>query len=208
MAYAGRVPELFESPEAPTGRSTAPRSMSRRGRLGPSPGVVPGVAAVECLLARTDKVAISIGPAFVYPTGLEFRIAIDAADAETNLDPFGRRRPGRSSDTEDARPTPLLFGFRFADGSEVTTLGKGLGGAGDTEGRAPMLLPRSGSSYQGHWTQEYWLWPPPPPGRFEVVCEWAAAGIPLTRVELDAAEIDRARAGSKSIFPEDVEASS
>jgi hypothetical protein len=164
------------------------------------------VAAVECLLARTDKVAISIGPVWVYPTGLEFRIFVDAADADTDLDPFGQWRPGRRSGTGDASGQ-LLFGFRFADDSEVTTRGDGLGMAGQRESREAMLLHRSGGSYQGHWNQLYWLWPSPPPGRLEFLCEWPAAGIPLAVVELDAAEIDRARSRSEVIFPGDQGAS-
>jgi hypothetical protein len=163
---------------------------------------VPGVAAVECLLARTNEVAISIGPVWVYPTGLEFRIFVDAAAADTDLDPFRQRRPGRRSGTGDASGQ-LGFGFRFADDSEVTTRGDGLGMAGQRESREAMLLHRSGSSYQGHWNQLYWLWPSPPPGRLEFLCEWSAAGIPLTVVELDAAEIDRARSRSEAVFPGD-----
>jgi hypothetical protein len=174
--------------------------------MAPPPGVVPGVAAVECLPARTDDAAISMGPIWVFPTGLEFRVVVDARDAETEIDPFGRWRPGRRPDADDDPRARLHFGFRFADGSKVTTLDEILGRAAGPEAQAPMLLPRSGSGYEGHWTQQYWLWPAPPPGRLEFLCEWAAAGIPLTAVELDAAEIARARYRSVAIFPDDHEA--
>lgn len=175
-------------------------------RLGPPPGVVPGVAAVERVLARTAEVAVSLGPIWVYPTGLEFRVIVEALDPETGLDPFGQGWPGRRSGAGDAAPGRLLFEFRFADGRKVTTLREGR--AGDADQQAPMLLHRSGSSYQGHWVQQYWLWPSPPPGRLEFVCEWPAAGIPLAMVELDAEEIDRARSRSEAIFSVDQEASS
>lgn len=206
--YADLMPEYFESPEAPARPSTASRSMSPRGRLTPPPGVVPGVAAVECLLARTDEVAISIGPVWVYPTGLEFRIFVDAVDANIDLDPFGQGWPGRRFGEGDASPERLLFGVRFADGSKVTTRGEVPGRGVQGESQAAMLLHRSGSSYEGHWKQQYWLWPSPPPGRLGVLCEWPAAGIPRSAVELDTAEISRARSRSDAIFSEDQEASS
>jgi hypothetical protein len=31
----------------------------------------------------------------------------------------------------------------------------------------------------------YWVWPLPPPGRLDVVCEWPARGITKTTAELD-----------------------
>jgi hypothetical protein len=199
--------ESFDQPPEPTAPSVVGPRL-RSGRLSPPPGVVPGVAAVECLLARTDEVAISIGPVWVYLTGLEFRIAVDCTDADTDLDPFGQGWPGRPSGTGDAASGRLLFGFRFSDASKVTTLREGVARAEDTDRQAPMLLHRSGSSYQGHWKQQYWLWPLPPPGLLEVFCEWPAAGIQLAVVKLDAAEIDRARSGSEAIFSEDQETSS
>jgi hypothetical protein len=166
---------------------------------------VPGVAAVECLLAQTDEVAISIGPIWVYPTGIEFRIFVDAVNEDNDLDPFGQGWPGRRSSGRDGSRERLIFGFRFADGSKITTRGEGLGRGEQGESQAAMLLHRNGSSYQGHWKQQYWLWPSPPPGRLEVLCEWPSAGIPLAVVELDAAEIDRARSKSEAIFSEDQE---
>jgi hypothetical protein len=163
---------------------------------------VPGVATVECLLARTDEVAISTGPVWVYPTGLVFQIFVDAADADTDLDPFGQWRPGRGPGAADASGQ-LSCGFRFADDSEVTIRGDGPGIGGKGGSGEAMLLVRSGGHYQGHWHRQYWLWPSPPPGRLEFLCEWPAAGIPLAVVELDGAEIDRARSRSELIFPGD-----
>jgi hypothetical protein len=194
------VTEFFESPAEPTGRSAGFKSAKRWGRPGLSTGVVPGVAPVECLLARTDDVAVSLSPIWVYPTGLEFRIHVDTEGADTDLDPFGRRRRRPGSGARDAPLAQLLFGFQFADGSKVTTLGPGHGRAADPATQSPMLLHRSGSSHGGHWTQKFWLAPSPPPGRLEFVCQWAAAGIPLTRVELDGAEIASARSRSRAIF--------
>ena len=53
-----------------------------------------------------------------------------------------------------------------------------------------LLIPRGGGGGGRHTSQVgYWVWPLPPPGPLAFVCEWRAVGIPLTRVEVDAAPI-------------------
>jgi len=44
------------------------------------------------------------------------------------------------------------------------------------------------------------LWPLPPPGRLALVCEWPAAGIPLTRTDIDAGAIHEAAQRAQVIF--------
>lgn len=175
--------------------------------MGPPRGVVPGVAPVERMLARTDGVAISLGPFWVYPTGVEFQVFVDADGEWPDLDPFDGGRRRRRSGAGEAFRGRLSLGFQFSDGSKATTLDEGPGRfSGNSDVESPVLLRRGGSSTDGHWCQEYWLWPLPPPGRLDFVFQWPAAGIPLTRVELDAAEIAEAGSRSQAIFPDKREA--
>jgi hypothetical protein len=174
--------------------------------MGPSRGAVPAVAPVERVLVRTDAVVISLSRFWVYSAGLEFQVFVDADDDWMDLQPFDDGRRRRASGTRADSSERLLFGFQFADGSKATTLDDGPDWSGETSG-SPMLLCRSGSSGGGHWRQDYWLGPLPPPGQLSFVCQWPAAGIPITRVDLDAEGIADACSRSQTIFPESREAS-
>ena len=52
----------------------------------------------------------------------------------------------------------------------------------------------------GTWSQEYWVWPLPSGDSFDLVCEWPAAGIPLTRSAIDAAPVIEAAARVRRAF--------
>jgi hypothetical protein len=55
----------------------------------------------------------------------------------------------------------------------------------------------------GNWRQRIWIWPLPPTGRLAFVCEWPAAGVPLTRHEIDAQLILDATARAQLLFNDD-----
>jgi hypothetical protein len=44
----------------------------------------------------------------------------------------------------------------------------------------PLLLAGAGAGGDRRWSQDLWLWPLPPEGRLDFVCEWPALGIELT----------------------------
>jgi hypothetical protein len=48
-----------------------------------------------------------------------------------------------------------------------------------------------------------WVWPLPPAGRLALVCEWPAAGILLTRHEIDAQLILDAASRAQRLFADD-----
>jgi hypothetical protein len=74
----------------------------------------------------------------------------------------------------------LRFGIQFANGARVTnTIGRE-GWQSDEPPAAPVLRSASGSAGGGESNQQMWVWPLPPPGTLEFVCEWPAAGIELT----------------------------
>ena len=51
------------------------------------------------------------------------------------------------------------------------------------------------------WELSYWLWPLPPPGPLALVVEWPAAGIPLSRTEIDASQVIEAAAEAEELWP-------
>ena len=83
-------------------------------------------------------------------------------------------------------PEVLRLGIEFADGSKATNLRGPFAHEPDDDGRGPMLTQRGGHGGEGRWTQEFWVWPLPPPGPLAFVCEWPHHGIDLTRSEIDA----------------------
>lgn len=170
--------------------------------VGPPRGTLPGVVALELVLAQTDKIAVYIGRLAAYPSGFEFDIVTVAAPGEEEtrlLDPmlFGPRHRGRG----DAASEMLRIGVQYADGGKATNTA-GFHHGGD-QAAGPVMHARGGGGGDGRWQQTMWVWPLPPPGPIAFVCEWPAAEIPLARHELDAVVILEAAARARVIFSED-----
>lgn len=158
--------------------------------------VLPGIAPDVLVLARAEDTVVALGDLRAYPNG--FQVVVTAV---VRALPSSRRTLG--SGTRHHRgswPLPddfLRFGFRYADGTVLTNLDPGRPGP-DEEG--PRLVPESGSGSMRRHEQTYWVWPLPPPGRLDVVCEWPARGIPETTVELDAGLVLSAAQRAMTIF--------
>jgi hypothetical protein len=166
--------------------------------MGPSGGAVPGVVPAEGVIARTDDIAIALGCLLVYPAGFEFDVSADLKDERSEL---GHLQFDRDPHGESDR---LRLGFEFADGTRVTNMGEDWGGRLDST--SSSLCEKRSSRSGGHSRYSFWLSPLPPPGALEIVCEWPAAGVPLTRYELDAAAIIAAASRAQTIFGDDARA--
>lgn len=167
---------------------------------GPPHGLLPGVAPLEMVLAANERAAVFVGRCAVYPTGFELEVRVLLADGDASeLDPSlngVHHRPGRSSSYE----TMLRFGIEFADGGKATNVGGRFHGSAEPDG--PVLSGQGGGGGGGRWRQDFWVWPLPPSGTVRFVCEWPAAGIALTRAEINA-ELLRAAAGrARVMFPD------
>jgi hypothetical protein len=193
--------DFFEFPEPdPEPQETHPRA--------PPPwmsaprGVVAGSVPLDFVLARNERAAVAITHLAAYPVGFKFELLVLAADEdEHELDPMimgPMRRPGRP--LGDAQRDMLRFGIQFADGTKVTNLADRVAWQRDEAPKAPVLRSRGGSSDGSEWAQDMWVWPLPPAGPLEFVCEWPAAGLELTRVEIDAQLLIDAAARSQLIF--------
>lgn len=169
--------------------------------------MLPGVVAVELVIARTDEVAVCVSRLAAYTTGFEFELRTLAAPRrhDLELDPmlFGPHRHRlRKPGGQDALAEEMLrFGVQFADGGKATNTGGFHHGEDPPPG--PTMHSGGGGGGGGDWRQSEWVWPLPPPGAVAFVCEWPAARIPLSRVEIDAQVILDAAARAQPIFPDD-----
>lgn len=152
-------------------------------------GVVPGTVPLDLVLARNDRAAVAVTHLGAYPTGFRFDLTVLAADEEDDeLDPMimgPMRRPGMRRRVE-ARDEMLRFGIQFADGAKATNVAGRPDWQSDEPPAGPVLRTGGGGGGGGEWTQHMWVWPLPPAGPLAFVCEWPAAGLELTRVEVEA----------------------
>jgi hypothetical protein len=169
-------------------------------------GTLPGLATLQLVLARTDRVAVCVTQVGAFATGFELELVTMACGESDSLDPFlfGGRSLRRAWQTAAALPAEKLrFGIEFADGTKATSTSQ-LGPQGDDPPPGPVLSPRGGSgSGNGNSRQSIWVWPLPPPGKLAFVCEWLAAGISLTRHEIDAQLVLDAASRAQQIFADE-----
>lgn len=173
--------------------------------VGPPHGALPGVVALELVLAQTEKVAVYVLTLLAYQSGFEFDVmTISAQRWNDDFDPmmFGHpHRAGRHGAGEGLPAELLRIGVQFADGAKATNI------AGFHHDQAPppgpVMNSGGGGGGGGQWHQNQWVWPLPPPGPLSFVCEWPAAGIALTRSEIDAQTILDAAGRAEALFPDD-----
>lgn len=198
--------EFFEPPPPPP-EDPEPERHARPPWMGPPEGTLPGVVALEHVLARNERAAVCLTRLGAYPTGFALELVTFATGEE--LDPYLFGGPGARMHLRRGSgeiPAEMLrFGVQFADGSKATNTAHRVPPSprDDPPPEGPLLFPRGGGGGGGNWRQDMWVWPLPPPGPLTFVAEWPAAGIPLTRHELDAQLILDAAERAQMIFPED-----
>jgi hypothetical protein len=195
------VSDFFEPPPTPPDRPQPTRYRTPPW-FGAPAGTLPGVVALELVLARTDTVAVCVSRIAAYPTGFSFEIVTLTDQRREDLDPllFEHPRLQRMRSPGEIPPELMRFGVRFADGTKVTNTGGMPLRAGKPDG--PVMIGGGGGG-GGRWNQQQWVWPLPPAGPLLVVCEWPAADIPLTQTELDAQLILDAARRAQVIFNDD-----
>lgn len=173
---------------------------------GPPASIVPATVPVERMIANAPEAAVYLASVSAYPTGFEFDVFVVIADRKSELDPFGFEYRTLAERTGEIPPGQLRLGFLFGDGSKATNTGKYFGWDEDAETSpdAPYMCGSgSGGGDSNGWHGSFWVWPLPPPGRLEFLCEWPDAEIPLTAAELDSAAIVEAASRAQKVFPSD-----
>jgi hypothetical protein len=164
---------------------------------GPPEGALPGVVAVELVLARNERAAVYVGRCAAYPAGFEFEVRVIAAAA--GLDPSLNGAYARRSGDGNNYSEMLRFGIEFSDGAHATNVRYQT--PADGPPAPPYLRGMGGSGSTTSWSQGFWVWPLPPPGPLTFVCEWPAADISQTRTEIDAQTVIDAGARASVVFP-------
>jgi hypothetical protein len=165
------------------------------------------------VLGRTHDAAVVLKTVTAYPTGCQFQIALIA-----------RRSPALSNDEwrqlqesvfrmnphsrAGSPASALRVGVQLSDGRKVSTLDFRWDVNDpdrlDREPDGPMLIETGGGGSGSDWDlssqRPVWLWPLPAPAPFDLVVEWPAVGIPVTRNRLDGAAIVAASAEAVPIW--------
>lgn len=169
---------------------------------------MPGVVPLGLALARTDRFAVCVTRLNAYPEGFEFDLLALAApgqDEDELPDPmlFGPARHRVRHRGGEIPDDVLRIGIQFSDGRKATNTGGFPHVPPDFENppEAPVLHSGGGGGGGRSWHQSEWVWPLPPPGPLAFVCQWPAAGIPLTRHEIDAQVILDAASRAQVVFP-------
>jgi hypothetical protein len=187
---------FFEAPPPPP----EPPPHVRTPWDGPANNVLGIVMPVNMVLAQSPRAAVTLGSITAYPDGFEFDYLIRSTSEELGqslAEHLHRRRAGA-----DLPDDLFRFGVEFADGTRVTSIGSGHPfGSPGTGG--PAMVPRGGGGNFQRWEGKWWVTPLPPPGRLELVCEWPAAGIVLTRAEIDSAAIRDAASRAVTLWEDD-----
>jgi len=186
MAFFDDVP----APEA------AP--LHRHHRWEPPQAEFPGIVPIDTLvLGRTDEVAVAITGLSAFSAGIEIFLTARIRPSAAHPD---EHAPGGPRDLAASRRS-FRFGLQFADGGKVA------GRTGghpehDSEPAGAVLYPFAGGGAPYSFFSRWWMWPLPPAGPLEFVCEWPAFGIAESRAGIDAQLILDAAARSVRLWPE------
>ena len=194
---------FFERPARPTDRAARAVVVSPPAWLGPPSNVLPGIAPVTLIVARSDETVVAVSGVQVYPAGFGFTLSLrlrTVSAREEQQFPYLLDRVA-----VDADPIPdefLRFGVQFADGRKATNLDRP---PYALEGQAPdrpVLHQHGGGGGGSTWDMEYWAWPLPPDGPLAFVCEWPGRGIGLSRAEVDGEVVREAAGRAVTLWPE------
>jgi hypothetical protein len=171
---------------------------------GPPTAVVPVSIPIEQVVAQNEAMAVYLASISAYPSGFEFDVFVLVADRSSELSPFDPEYRMLAQHTGEIPSEQLRIGFLFADGSKATNTGEYFNWYEESGAKpdAPVMSGVGGRGGEdGRWHSAFWVWPLPPPGKLELLCEWPEAGLPLTRHEIDPQPILEAAARAHVVFP-------
>jgi hypothetical protein len=157
----------------------------------------PGIVPVDTLqFAPSEQAAVAITGISAYETGFEiFVTRLLRPGGPLDADPV----PGASKSFFFDRQS-CQISLLFADGRRVISRRRL---DGDSEPAGPILGGGGGWGSAYRSVSHFWVWPLPPKGPLEFVCQWPMYGIAETRVSIDAQLILDAAQRSVRLWPQD-----
>jgi hypothetical protein len=179
----------------------------------PCPNVIPGMAPLAAILARTEETAVAVTGIRAYPAGFGFTLDLRLRGIVPRDMRLHWPLPDVVSDSMRLLPAEAILRLtvEFADGRSVSNFDRPTIGSGEPDPDRPMMSNAPGTSwgadewYRDAWclALEYRVRPLPPPGPLTFVCEWPGRGIPGSRVEADGAAIRRAADAAVTLWLDD-----
>jgi hypothetical protein len=178
----------------------------------PCPNVLPGIAPVAAVLARTEETVVAVTGIRAYPAGFGFTLNLRLrnlhAGERRGFWPFpeSARRRGRE-------PPADAFGLtiEFADGRSVANVDQSPSDPGMPAFEQPMLSSGPGTGMEATapfrdrwiWDMDYRVRPLPPTGPLAFICTWPGRGIATSRMEVDGVAIRAAADAAVTLWPDD-----
>lgn len=168
------------------------------------PDEYPAQVPVREFLARTQGTVLSVSHVDVYSTGIAIQTEWELRRRDEPLAEWQSVLHGdRFSNSNDM----LRFGVAMANRVTVTTVDRSPRVSFTEQPDGWSLMNQGGGGggddrrFSG--SNRLWLWPLPPAGPIELVGEWAARGIPESRIVLDGASLLTAVADVRPLWPQE-----
>jgi len=170
-------------------------------------GQLPCAIPLGEIIARNDKAVVGVAGGLAYTTGFELSFYVftpDATPVESGFErgPFDRM----GLDRGELPPEFLRLGLEYADGSKSMNTNPPHLPDDDEDNEdqtKPTMRPQRGKGWHREWQQDFWCWPLPASGALQLICEWPAMEIGLTRFEVDAQLILDASEQAQEIISSD-----
>jgi hypothetical protein len=165
-------------------------------------GVIPGPAAVELFLIRTNEVGVAVGSVRAYPNGFEFtvharlrhgQLVWGKSPLDSLADLRTRREPERA----------LRLGVLYADGRRARTPSHRPIPADEADGEHLVLLEVGTGGTERQWDGSFWVHPLPPDGPVTFIASWLLYEVAETRAELDSSAIHEAAGRAVILWPDE-----
>jgi hypothetical protein len=162
---------------------------------------LPVAVPITLVLAGTDDLAVGIHSVNAYPAGFEFTMSLISLVERRHLHATGSlEHMVRGGELRELPGEFLRLGVVFADGRTATNLGSS--GPPSPGSSNPMLQGGGGGGGMRRHDAAYYVWPLPPEGPLQFICEWPAYGIPESTVSVEATPILQAATQAIVLWPE------
>ena len=165
--------------------------------------ILGGTVGIRVVLATTPTMAVLAHGFTAYPEGVHFEVDMRPrarfARGDEELDLHQVLHPEYKDG--DLSPTFFRFGIEFEDGTKLTNLmdeeSRRALRDSDAPPDRPVLLVQGGGGAGHEFSARFWLWPLPGGAHLDLVCEWPAFGIPVSRARVETAPIVAATARAR-----------